>query len=423
MPSDALAVSHPAAIAVAAPLAAPAHERLRAGTPAFRRTSWGMFFGGFATFSTLYGLQPLMPMFSHEFGLSPAAASGVVSAATGALALALIPMSLLADRFGRKPVMNLSLGLAALLTLLAAFAHGFGQLLLLRTLMGIALAGIPAVAMAYLSEEVEPASLGQSMGLYIAGNALGGMSGRFFLTLMSEWAGWRAAMVLLGAFALVSALVFWRCLPPSRHFQPSRLALGEVRGNLRRHLADDGLPWLFLTAFLLMGCFVSLYNYLGYHLALAPFNLSPSAVGGVFLLYVVGMWSSAWVGRLADRVGRRNVLWLMVGLMLGGLMLTLAHTLWLVVPGIAVFTFGFFGAHSVASSWIGRRASRARGLASALYLSCYYLGGSGLGSASGLMWSWGGWSGVVLALTAGLLLCLGVALRLRRLAPLPSAAN
>lgn len=421
MSSDALAVSR--ATVFPAPPTAPVHERLRAGTPAFRRTSWGMFFGGFATFSSLYGMQPLMPMFSHDFGLSPAAASGVVSAATGALAVALIPMSLLADCYGRKPVMNLSLGLAALLTLLAAFAGSFGQLLLLRTLLGIALAGIPAVAMAYLSEEIEPASLGQSMGLYIAGNALGGMSGRFFLSLMSEWASWREAVAVLGLFGLVSAVVFWRCLPPSRHFRPARLVLGEVRGNLRLHLADDGLPWLFATAFLLMGCFVSLYNYLGYHLALAPFNLSPSAVGAVFLLYVVGMWSSAWVGRLADRLGRRNVLWVMVSLMLAGLTLTLAGTLWLVVPGIAVFTFGFFGAHSVASSWIGRRASRARGLASALYLSCYYLGGSGLGSASGLMWSSGGWGGVVLALTGGLLLCLGIALRLRRLAPLPAATN
>ncbi|WP_024303439.1 MFS transporter [Pseudogulbenkiania sp. MAI-1] len=423
MSSDALAVPRPTPVTFPAPASAPAHERLRAGTPAFRRTSWGMFFGGFATFSALYGPQPLMPMFSHDFGLSPAAASGVVSAATGALALALIPMSLLADRYGRKPVMNLSLGLAALLTLLAAFAHSFGQLLLLRTLMGIALAGIPAVAMAYLSEEIEPSSLGQSMGLYIAGNALGGMCGRFFLTLMSEWTGWREAVAVLGLFGLVSAVVFWRCLPESRHFRPARLALGEVRGNLRLHLSDDGLPWLFATAFLLMGCFVSLYNYLGYHLALAPFNLSPSAVGAVFLLYVVGMWSSAWVGRLADSLGRRNVLWIMVSLMLAGLMLTLAGSLWVVVPGIAVFTFGFFGAHSVASSWIGCRASRARGLASALYLSCYYLGGSGLGSASGLMWSWDGWSGVVLVLTAGLLSCLGIALRLRRLAPLPSAAG
>ncbi|MBI3145971.1 MAG: MFS transporter [Pseudogulbenkiania sp.] len=423
MSADALTASRSSPAVFSTPLAAPVSGRLQAGTTAFRRTAWAMFFGGFATFSSLYGPQPLMPMFSQQFDLSPAAASGVVSAATGALAVALIPMSLLADRYGRKPVMNLSLGLAALLTLLAAFANSFGQLLLLRTLMGIALAGIPAVAMAYLSEEVEPAALGQSMGLYIAGNALGGMCGRFFLALMSDWAGWREAMAVLGLFGLVSALVFWRCLPASRHFQPSRLALGEVRANLRRHLADEGLPWLFATAFLLMGCFVSLYNYLGYRLVQAPFSLSPSAVGAVFLLYVVGMWSSAWVGRLADRLGRRNVLWLMVCLMLGGLALTLANTLWVVVPGIAVFTFGFFGAHSVASSWIGRRASHARGLASALYLSGYYLGGSGLGSASGLMWSWGGWSGVALALTGGLLLCLGIALRLRRLAPLPTVAG
>ena len=173
---------------------------------------------------------------------------------------------------------------------------------------------------------------------------------------------------------------------------------------------------LMLTLF--MGCFVSLYNYLGFRLLAAPFNLSHSVLGFVFSLYMVGIWASAWVGRMADRFGRRNMLWLMVVLMAAGLVCTLADSLWLMVPGIALFTFGFFGGHSVASSWIGRRAQRGKALASAFYLTAYYLGSSVVGSFSGLLWGMGKWNGVAAMIALGLLALLLIALRLRKLEPL-----
>ncbi|KZE35249.1 MFS transporter [Crenobacter luteus] len=425
MPSDpsvptcaypALPAPSPAASAACAPAA-----RHVAGSAGYRRTSAAMFVGGFTTFAMLYGLQPLMPLFSAEFGASPAAASGVVSAATGTMAAMLIPASLLADRYGRKPLMNAALFAGAVLMLFAAFAHDFAELVWLRALMGVALAGLPAVAMAYLAEEIDPASLGRSMGLYIAGNALGGMSGRLAASLLADALGWRWAVGALGVFGLAAALLFWHSLPASRQFRARRVRLAALAAGARGHFADAGLPWLFLVGFVLMGCMVSLYNYLGYRLGHAPFSLSHSAQGAVFGLYVVGMAASAWAGRLADRWGRRHVLWWMVAAMAAGLALTVAPSLWVIVAGVALFTFGFFGAHAVASSWVGRRVSEHRALASALYLTAFYLGASTLGSASGLMWHAGGWFGVAALLGAALLVCLAAALKLRTLAPLPHA--
>nr|WP_199067168.1 MFS transporter [Chromobacterium sp. ASV5] len=406
--------------AVAAPLAAPA-VKLQSGTREFKSTALAMFAGGFCTFAMLYGTQPLMPQFAQDFGLTPAAASGVVSVSTGALALSLIPASLLADRLGRRALMNGALALGTLLMLLSAFVAGFGQFLQLRALFGVVLAGLPAVAMAYLSEEVDGKSLGHSMGLYIAGNALGGMSGRFIASLLADHFGWRGAVLLLGLLGAAGAWLFWRSLPPSRHFQPRAHDLGRMRRELAGLLRDAGLPWLFLSAFLLSGCFVSLYNYLAFRLLAPPFNMSQSLLGLVFSLYVVGIWASAWVGKLADRLGRRNVLWLMVVAMLLGLLLTLSDRVWLLTLGIALFTFGFFAGHSVASSWVGLRAREGRALASALYLTAYYLGSSLIGSLSGLMWGRGGWQGVAEVLAACLLALLAMACWLRRLPPLPRA--
>ncbi|MFL6715187.1 MAG: MFS transporter, partial [Burkholderiaceae bacterium] len=114
-------------------------------------------------------------------------------------------------------------------------------------------------------------------------------------------------------------------------------------------------------------------------------------------------------------LGRRRVLWIVVLTMLAGLVLTLSHAMPLIVLGVAMLTFGFFGGHSVASCWVGRRALENRALASALYLSCYYLGSSVIGSAAGWVWEAGGWPGVVAALGACLCLTLLLSLSLRKL--------
>jgi YNFM family putative membrane transporter len=395
-----------------------ATEKLQFGTPAYRRTARAMFVGGFSTFSMLYCVQPLLPVFSQEFHLSPAMASGAVSAATGSMALMLIPASILADRYGRRPVMTASLALSSLFLLSSTLCSAFWQLLLLRALLGISLAGLPAVAMAYLSEEIEARSLGRSLGLYIAGNALGGMCGRLFAASLSDWVSWRFALGLLGVLAMLGALEFWRCLPVSRHFTARQAKLGQLVSSTRRLFQDAGLPWLFLCGFLLMGGFVSLYNVLGYRLEGAPFHLRPSQEGLIFTLYLVGTFGSTWAGKLADRVGRRNVLWIMVLVMASGLAMTLSISLALMVLGIGIFTFGFFGGHAVASSWIGLRSGNDKALASALYLGFYYLGSSVLGALSGGVWSVAQWPGLVLLLLLVLLGCMGVALHLRRLPPL-----
>lgn len=392
-------------------------DHVHAGTAEFRRTAFGVFVGGFATFAMLYGFQPLLPQFSAEFGLSPAQASGIMSFATGALALALIPAGMIADRLGRKPVMVTALGLSACLTLVSAFASDFAHLLVLRALLGLLLAGLPAVAMAYLSEEIAPDSLGRSMGLYISGNALGGLSGRMLASALADFSSWRLAAGVLGGLGLFAAVAFWRNLPASRHFRPSRISFAAFAAGCRRHFSDPAMRWLFVVGFLLMGSFVSLYNYLGYRLALPPFSLRPGQIGLIFSLYLVGTWGSAWAGKLADRLGRRNVLWVLVAVMALGLCLTLTESLLLLLAAIGLFTFGFFAAHSVASSWIGRRATESRALASALYLSAYYLGSSTLGSASGLMWGVDGWRGIAGLLALCLVGCVAVALRLRALTP------
>lgn len=386
---------------------------IEADTPAFRRANLALFIGGFATFALLYATQPLLPELSREFGVGPAWSSLAVSAGTGAMAFMLIPASVLSDRYGRMLLMKWSLMLAAVIALAGAFVTDFTQMIVLRALLGCALAGLPAAAMAYLGEEITPNAQGRAMGLYIGGNALGGMSGRVLGGLLADFGSWRVALAVLGVLGILAAIAFWRALPASSHFRARSVSPRAVFDDARVIFADSHLRWLFACGFLLMGAFFGLYNYAGFRLEAAPYELAQSAIGAIFLLYLMGSLSSAWAGRLSDRYGRHNVLWAMVVVALLGLATTQFQPLPVLILGIALYTFGYFGAHSTCSGWVGRRAGERRALASALYLSAYYLGSSLVGTFTGLAWDGGGWTGLTLAVGGCLLAALGLALWMR----------
>ena len=391
---------------------------LVAGTPGYRRLTLAMLFAGFATFSTLYAVQPLLPLLAAHYRLSAEAASLAVSLATGPLAVGILVAGAVSDRFGRRALMVAAMMAAALLTLAAAVIPGWYALLTLRFLAGLALAGVPAVAMAYVAEEVDAASIGSAMGLYIAGSALGGMGGRLVASLVAAVADWRLALASVGLAGLVMAEAFRRLAPPSRRFVASEadwLALPRGAAILFR---DHGLRLLYLESFLLMGVFVTIYNYAGFHLLAPPYGLGQAEVGAVFLLYILGSISSSLFGGLAGRMGRRRIFWIPTALLIGGVGLTAARPLWSVIAGIAVVTIGFFGAHSIASAWVGRRGGAARGQAAAWYLFFYYMGSSVLGSAGGVAWTHDGWPGVVVFCIVLGLIALIVGLLLFRVRPL-----
>ena len=394
-------------------------DKIEHGTPAFLRTNLALFCAGLATLALLYCVQPLLPVFAAEFGVGAAGASLSLSLSTGLLAAALPVAGGVSEVWGRKPVMLASLLCSAALAMACAAIPHWPTLLLLRALMGITLSGLPAVAMAYVGEEMHPRSVGLAMGLYVGGNGLGGMAGRLLTGVATDLAGWRAAMLTIGGLGFLCAAVLWRALPPSRHFTPRAQGgagrAGPVLRTYGLHLRDPGLLMLFAEGGLMMGAFVTVYNYVGFRLLAPPFSLSQTAVGVIFAVYLFGVVSSACVGAVAGRIGRARVLPVTVGLMLAGIGLTLSGRLVPIVLGIAVLTVGFFGGHSIASATVGARAAQGKAQASSLYLFSYYAGSSLVGTLGGLCWNAAGWPGVA-AMTGGLVvLAFLIAIRLARL--------
>jgi YNFM family putative membrane transporter len=402
---------------------APAAGQIERGTPAFRRTTVALGTAGFSTFALLYSIQPLLPVFSQQFRVTAAGASLSLSLTTGLMAVCMLLASTVSESIGRKPVMVVSVLASSGLMILSALVPEWWQFLVLRALMGVTLSGLPAVAMAYVAEEIDPRHTGLSMGLYIGGNALGGMSGRLLIGVLADHTGWRLAVLIIGLASTVGNLIFWRILPPSRNFRPRRFSLESLTSAFLGHLKDSALLMLFAEGFLLMGGFVAIYNYLGYRLLAPPFDLSQAEVGLIFSAYLVGIFSSAWMGNLGNRLGRRHVLWVGFVIMLAGTALTEARSVILIILGVLVVTFGFFGAHSIASGWVSARARHAKAQASSLYLFFYYLGSSVVGTTGGVFMGHFGWTGVTVM--TGTLIVIGLILsrRLSHIQPLASAGR
>lgn len=399
---DASAPSSPVTT-TAAP--AGAHERLEPGRPGYRRMSFALFAAGVAAFALLYSTQALLPAISASYGVSAGQASWTVSAATGALALCVLPLSALSERFGRRQMMTASLTVAVLVGMLVPFAPSIGWLIALRAVQGAALAGLPASAMAYLAEEVRPKALIAAIGLFVAGNSIGGMSGRILTGWVAQAWGWRAALAAVGLLAVACAVAFHFLIPKARNFTPGTLNPKALAKTVAMHLGNPLLVRLYAIGALFMTVFGAVYTVIGYRLVDEPFSLPQGIVGSIFLVYLVGTVSSAAAGRLVARLGRRGALYLAVSTTTAGLLLSLADQLASVLLGLVLITAGFFAGHAVASSSVSRTATTGRAQASALYQSAYYLGSSAGGTLGAVAFHAGGWAATV---ALGLLAVLGV---------------
>ncbi|MFF3461270.1 MFS transporter [Streptomyces sp. NPDC002619] len=379
--------------------------RLTPGGPGYRRMSFALFLAGVATFALLYSTQALLPLISGEFGVAASAASWTVAAATGGLALFVLPMSALSERFGRRTVMTASLAVAVTVGLLVPFAPSIGTLVALRAVQGAALAGLPASATTYLAEEVRPRALVTAIGLFVAGNSVGGMSGRIVTGWVAQEWGWRVAVGVIGVISVACAVAFRMLLPAPKHFTPGSLRPRVLARTVRDHLANPLLRRLYAIGALFMTVFGGVYTVIGYRLTEAPFSLPQGIIGSIFLVYLVGTVSASTAGRLVGRLGRRGALYLAGGTTATGLLLSLATSLPLVLLGLVLITAGFFAGHAVASSAVSKTATQGRAQAAALYQSAYYIGSSAGSTVGAMAFHAGGWAGTV---GVGLLAVIGV---------------
>ncbi|MBA0054192.1 MFS transporter [Streptomyces sp. AJS327] len=393
-----------------APVPPGADGKLGPGEPGFGRMRLALFAAGLSTFTLLYSTQAMLPEISRGLGATPGAASWTVSGATIGLALAVIPLSALSERFGRRRLLTVSLAVAVALALLIPLAPDLGTLIALRTAQGAAIAGVPASAMAYLADEVRGRHLVSAVGLFVAGNSVGGMSGRILAGWVTQLWGWRAALLAVALTALLCAVAFRLLAPAPRNFRATALSARGTARTVAGHLSNPLLLRLYVIGALFMTVFGAVYTVVGYRLTSEPFGLSQGLAGSIFAIYLVGTFVSTAAGRLHARLGRRGVLYLGIGTVSGGLLLSLADHLLAVIGGLVLITAGFFAGHCVASGAVSGTAREGRAQASGLYQMAYYTGSSLGGALGALAFAGAGWAATVGLALAAMVLAGGVTL-------------
>ena len=368
----------------------------RIGTPTYTKARIALFLLGFASFSMIYCVQPLLPQFTSSFGISPANSALALSLTTGFLAVSIVLSSAFSQVLGRKKLMFVSMFIASILNIATALTHDWNTLVALRALEGFVLGGVPAVAMAWVAEEIHPDDMAKAMGVLIAGNAFGGMMGRVGMGLLLEYFSWQVAMGTLGVLCLAASLGFLALLPNSQNFVAQKhFQMGFHLKAWGSHLQNPRLLRLYALGFLITSIFVTTFNYMTFRLSGEPYALSPTQISWLFLCYNIGMVASATAGSLGKRYGQKHIVILGFALMLLGVWVTLLSGLPAIIVGIALVTFGFFIAHAIVSSMVGFEAKTTKGHASSLYLLFYYLGSSIVGSIGGWFWLNGGWLAIV----------------------------
>lgn len=373
-----------------------------------RSTALALVVAGFVTFLNMWCTQAILPVLAKSLHVSEAATGYTVTAPLIATAVMAPMIGMLSDRFGRRLFIRGAALLLVVPTILAAFAPSLGLLILCRFVQGLLLPFIFTVTIAYISDEMTPATAMRMVGIYTSGTISGGFSGRLIVGLVTSAWNWRAGFLVVGVITLGAALIITFLLPRERCFKPTYGISGALN-SFPNHLSNKPLLGTYAVGFGILFSLVCVFTYINFRLAEAPYHLGSAALGAIFVVYLGGVAVSPMTGRLMAAFDRR---WLMagcVGLLLVGLALTLAAPLYLICLGLLLICLGVFPQQTLSTGYIGLVARGAKSTAVGLYVTIYYIGGSFGGILPAAAWHEAGWGGCVAITAAVQIVMLGVA--------------
>ncbi|MEZ8025939.1 MFS transporter [Enterovibrio norvegicus] len=365
-------------------------------SPAYRKATFALSFGSFLVFCNLYLFQPMLPVFANTFDVTATKVNWLLAASTLGLSVSLLPWAMLSEKIGRRDVMLTSLVLIPLVSIASLWAESFWTLVLLRGLMGIALAGYAAVAVAYIAEEFSPMALVMAVGGYISANSIGGISGRLAGGFLSDAFGWHGAVIGMTAFTVLGIGFVYALLPSQQHFSASNTSFRAQFSTIRSHLTNPLLLLAMMIGGINFAIFVNIYSVTAFRLVDAPFNLPVSLVSTIFICYLAGTLTSKLSGRWANRHSVFSGLLLGTGITMLGVLVASVDAISMVIVGLLIVGGGAFFTHSLAYGWISRKAQQGKATATALYLVHYYVGGSLGGFYLIGCWEYGRWPLVTL---------------------------
>lgn len=373
-----------------------------------RTTALTLMAAGFISFLNMWCTQAILPVLAKSLHVSVAATGYTVTAPLVATASMAPLIGMISDRFGRRVFIRTAALLLVIPTALAAFSPTITMLILCRFAQGLLLPFIFAITVAYISDEMAPATAMRMVGIYTSGTISGGFCGRLIVGLITSAWNWRAGLLVIALMTLAAAVMIAFFLPKERQFKPV-YGLSGALSSFPVHLSNKPLVGTYAVGFGVLFSMVGIFTFINFRLAAAPYHLGPAALGAIFVVYLGGIVVSPVMGRLMATFDRR---WLMLGCVvigLVGLLLTLAPPLYLICLGLLLVCLGVFPQQTLATGFIGTVARNAKSTAVGLYVTFYYIGGSFGGSVPAIAWRDAGWGGCVAIVAVVQLAVLGLA--------------
>ena len=356
---------------------------------------------GYCAFINLYAPQSILPLLSQEFGATAAEVSNIITVSTLAVAVTAPFTGAIADVLGRKRVIVAAMFVLVVPTVMVGLATSLKAIIFWRAVQGLVLPPIFAVTVAYIGDEWPPREATTAAGIYSSGSSIGGFSGRLITGLLADLVNWRAGFLALGGVAFAGAIATIFLLPHERKFVRSAGFLASGRQMLA-HFRNGQLLATYAVGFGVLFNFICTFTYISFHLAAAPYNLSATALGAIFVVYLAGSVLTPWVGWAVGRFGRRRFMLRVLGVWTVGIALTLLPSLPLIILGLAVSAGCGLICQAISTGYVTITAKAGRSSAVGLYVTSFYVGGSFGAALGGLTWTLGGWPACV-ALVATML--------------------
>lgn len=346
-----------------------------------------------------YAMQPALSVIAGDFAVPVAPITAVASGAMIGYLLGLVLLVPLVDRLSPRALIPGQICALALALTLAACAPSPDTLIGCFVLVG-ATTTVAAQCSAVVGKYADAERRAHSMGAISAGISAGILLSRFVGGFLTQWCGWRGALLTFAAFALVSALCVMPLLPAQRasghsgYFSTLRTFPRLIRESRELRLRIcAGMLWFFAFNLIWVG--------LAVRLAAPPYDMDEATIGLYSLAGVLGLAVTRVAGRLADRFGSRTVI--VCGLALAAfsacvLAIALGHPA-ATAAALAVFDAGCFAAQVAnQASVVAIQPTRAGALNSA-YLTFYYVAGAIGTAVAGTIVISAGWGAIALLAT------------------------
>lgn len=347
-------------------------------------------------FATLYIVQPVLPVFTEVFQISISYASLAMSFTTVGLILGLIFIGFLSDRQGRKKFVVISIFITTFILFLLAMTPYFWFIILLRFIQGFTLAGVLAVSMAYLAEEIDQRNFGFAATIYISFNSFGGMMGRFVASYLVDTFSWEMSFMIIGIFGVFTSIFSWTILPSSKRFHRSTEKFVADLKAFTHHLKQPFLLLMFGLGAVLQISFTGMWTFLPFYLIAEPYYLSMQQIAYFYFAYSLGVIGAPIGGWLTNKYQLSTVRIAGVIILSIGMLFLLYPSLTIIIIGLSVVSLGFFVSHAIATASVSQAATDFKGSASSLYLVSYYVGVSLGSTALAPIWNTFHWQGIII---------------------------